>query len=151
MYMLIQTASEKGTGLLVKGRRRRLGAWLLVGWLAYLFTTVAQACCISFSANPGSVGRTPAIHAGEMATHSSGSPMLPSLPDSDCDALSAIGPGAPNAATGTVERLDLPTVAPLASEQLAVYVHAGAFPASNSLRPPTSGVPRYLRNQRLLI
>jgi hypothetical protein len=77
--------------------------------------------------------------------------MLPSLPDSDCEALSAIGPGAPNAETGAIERLDLPTVAPLASEQLAVYARLRAFPVSDSLRPPTSGVLRYLRNQRLLI
>jgi hypothetical protein len=149
--MLIPGADEKGTGLLVKGRRRRLGVWLLVGWLAYWFTTAAQACCISFAADPGSVGRTPAIQADELAIHFSGALVLPFLPDSDCDALSAIGPGAPNAAIGTVERLDLPTVTPLASQQPAIDNHARLVLASNSLHPPTSGVPLYLRNQQLLI
>lgn len=77
--------------------------------------------------------------------------MLPSLPDSDCEALSAIGPGAPNAATVAFDRVDLPTVAPLASQQPAIDNHARPIPASHSLHPPSSGVPQYLRNQRLLI
>lgn len=151
LSMLIQTAYEKGTGSPVRGRRRRLGRWLLVGWLAYWFTTVAQACCISLAIDPGSVGRTPAMHAGELATLSSGSPILPSLPDSDCEAVSAIGPGAPNAATRAIERLDLPTVAPLASQHPEIDNRAPPVRASDSLHPPSSGVPQYLRNQRLQI
>ena len=136
--------------MLITGRRRRLGAWLLVGWIAYWFTTVAQACCIGFP-SPGSVGRAPSFQAGELAVHFSEALTLPSLPDNNCDALSGIGPGAPNAATGTVERLDLPTVAPLASQQPPIDNHARPVRASHSLHPPSSGVPQYLRNQRLLI
>jgi len=149
--MLITGANEKGTGLLVTGRRRRLGVWLLAGWLAYWFTTAAQACCISFVADPGAGGRAPAIQAGELAAYSSGSPLLPSIPDSDCEALSAIGLGAPNAATAAVDRLDPPTTAPLASERTRIDNLDHSVLASDPLHPPAFGVPLYLRNQRFLI
>jgi hypothetical protein len=147
----MQTANEKETSMLVTGRRRRLGAWLLVGWLAYWFTTVAQACCISFAADPGSVGRTPAFHAGELANDSSGSPMLPSLPDLDCDALSAIGPGATNAPTAAIDRIDMPTASPLSSERVRTDDLDRSVLAPDLLHPPAFGVPLYLRNQRFLI
>ena len=138
------------TGQAARNGKRRVAS-LLMGWLAFWFTTVAQACCISFAADPGSSGRAPAIQAGELAAHSSGFPTLPSLPDIDCGALSAIGPGAPNAAIAASDRLDLPTAAPLAAERVRTDNLDHSVLASDPLHPPAFGVPLYLRNQRFLI
>ena len=149
--MLTQPAIQNAAKAPVRGRRRRLGAWLVVGWLTYWFAAVAQACCISLSAGPESSGRTPAFHTGEAATHSFGSPTLPSFPDIDCDALGAIAPGATNTAVAGMDRIDVPDVAPLALEHVRTGNHNRVVIASDPLHPPASGVPLYLRNQRLLI
>ena len=148
--MLSLAASEKSNVFPVR-KRRRLGAWLLVGWLAYWFTTVAQACCVGLAADPGSVGRTPAFHASEAAIDASGSPTLPALPDLDCDALSAIGPGAAATATPTLGHLDPWTMPSLASQRFATDDHIRFLPASDPSHPPASGVPLFLRNKRFLI
>ena len=139
------------TSMLATGQRRRLGAWLLLGWAAFWLTAVVQPFCSSFAAIGGPDEPTPLVHAAELITNHAELPSRPSHPDTDCADLSVVGPGIPNAATAAFDRVDLPMTAPLATEQIAIDNHARPVLASGSLHPPSSGVPLYLRNQRLLI
>ena len=144
-----QSTHANQISMLATGRRRRLGAWLLAGWVAFWLTTVLQPCCSSFAAKSGSDAPTSVAHAAGPMTHLAEPLLFPEHPDTDCPDLSAVGPGAPNAMTGATG-LNLLTAAP-ALGNLALRGGAGAFLASyfpHSTQPSTL---LYLRTQRIRI
>jgi hypothetical protein len=137
--------------MLATGQRRRLGAWLLLGWAAFWLTAVIQPCCSRFAATSGSDKPSSLVHATDPVAHHAESSSLPSRPDNDCPDLSAIGPGMPNAATTVTDRLDFLMMAPSVPLLLKPYDDARAFLTSNVPHPPPSGAPLYLRTQRFRI
>lgn len=128
--------------------RRRLGAWLLLGWVMFWFTTaIAQPfCCINFTVGAG--GKTAAAqqfnnHPVDHADDSSRD--RPACPD-----LTLLDAISPTAAASAGDRLDLAIALPPAD----AIEPAGSGPvrlARYLSIPPPRHVPLYLRNQRFLI
>ncbi len=139
------------TSMLAIGQRRRFGAWLLLGWVAYWLLAVVQPCCSSFAAKGKSNAPAPAAHAIDKMANHAGSLSLPSIPDTDCPDLSAVGSGMTNTVTTVTDRLDLLMAEPSVLFLLKPYDSARAFLTSNILHPPPSGAPPYLRTQRFRI
>ncbi len=130
--------------------RRQIAISLLVGWLAFWFTTAAQACCFGFPADHGAIGLPAATPAGAPGGPWTGSSPLPSVPDIDCDALSAIGPVVPGAALPPADGTDLPAAARREKAPAAV-ARASEYLSFGTPDHPLSGLPPYLRLRRLLI
>lgn len=129
-------------------RRRRLGAWLLLGWAMFWLTTaIAQPfCCISFAVGAGGESVTTQQFSDRLAVHTDGkSPGGPECPNLAVpDAIS------PTAAAFAADRLDL-VAAPPAAPGTTARTYGPAVIAQYLLVPPPPHVPLYLRNQRFLI
>jgi hypothetical protein len=138
-----------GTSLLVTGRRRRMGAWLLVGWLAFWLTAVVQPCELVLAAEQNPLG---AVLSTSGSSHQPASehPREPAPAGSHCPDVSAVDVVAPTAITLQDDNLAAPHPAPGFGASIAPRngpsrdVVYGASP----LPPP---IPLYLRNQRFLI
>ncbi len=149
--MTDRSAHANQTGMLTTGQRRRLGAWLLLGWATFWLMAVIEPCCRSFAVTNGSDKPTPLLHAAGPVAHHVESPSLPSRSDTDCPDLSAAGPGIPNAVTAVTDRPDFPVTAPSVPLLFKPYGDARALLTSNVPHPPLSGAPLYLRTQRFRI
>jgi hypothetical protein len=147
--MRILGAAEMGTGLLVTGRRRRMGAWLLVGWLAFWLTTAVQPCELV----PAAEQNPP---AAALSTSGSSHPPAsehthdPAPAGTHCPDVSAVDVVTTTAITLQDDNLATPHPAPGFGVSIAPrngpsrdVVHG-----ASSLPPP---IPLYLRNQRFLI
>ena len=146
--MTASSISDNGvTRPFARTGRRRLAAWLLLGWTAFWWNTAfAQFCCTELAAPAPHSATAPHQDAGGPEHHGSG----PSPAGSDCPDLSAQGPvtassdlaGASNA--GPTAFPPLPAVGfPRAGNPLRrAYQHGLAPPAR---------VPVYLLHQRFLI
>ena len=139
------------TSMLAIGRRRRFGAWLLLGWVAFWLTTVLQPCCSRFAAESGSNEPTSVANAADPMTRNAESPSPPSYPDTDCPDLSAVGPGISTASATVTDSLDFLMTAPSVPLLLKPYDDARAFLTSNVPHPPQPSTPLYLRTQRFRI
>ena len=142
-------AAEEGTGLLVRGRRRRLGIGLLAGWLAFWLTSAVQPCGLVRAAEQG----PPAA-----ALSTSGSSHQPA-PEHTHEPAPA-GTHCPD-----VSAVDVVTTTAITpqDDNLATLHPAPGFGPSIALRnrpsrnvvyeilPLPPPIPLYLRNQRLLI
>jgi hypothetical protein len=137
--------------MLATGRRRRLGAWLLAGWVAFWLTTVLQPCCSSFAAESGRDSPTPIAHADDSAVHLVELLPYPELPDTECQDLTSTGPGVTNAVVMVTDRPDFLMTAQSVPLLFKPYDDARALLTSNIPHPPPSGAPLYLRTQRFRI
>jgi hypothetical protein len=148
MSTLRQDQGKRNTAPAGETRRRRLGAWLLLGWAMFWFTTaIAQPfCCKSFA---GGTGNEPAL-AQQLSDHLADHPGDTSQRGPDCPDLAVPNAISPIAAASSADRLD-PTVAPPPLDAIKPVDNEPARLARYLSIPPPQHVPLYLRNQRFLI
>jgi hypothetical protein len=131
--------------------RRRLGAWLLLGWAAFWLMTVVEPGCSRFAAVTGTDQPMSVIRDANPATLLAESPPLSSHSDTDCPDLGAVCPGASNAVAKVTGRVDFLMTAPAVPIPLKPYDDAHAFLTSSVAHPPPPGAPLYLSTQRFRI
>jgi hypothetical protein len=129
-------------------RRRSFAAWLLLGWVAFWLTTMAQACAVDamprpLSSNTAALTHEPAEQAGFPDRQSDPAPCCHDL-TAPPDLLTA-------AVTAIADRFDSVTPVLVAAEAHVVRQQAYALNTARTGVAPLSQVPLYLRNQRFLI
>lgn len=132
-------------------RRRRLAAWLLVGWAMFWFITVIQPCS-NLPAPQGNADQRVAIQIGSDAMWNAnlhgGAPMDD---DGSCQTMSAVPITLPNTASVSNYYTDSWFVVSHTASAAPAPRHAGVVIAHAASASPLSGAPAYLRHQRLLI
>lgn len=132
------------------GHRRRLGCWLLLGWLAFWLPTVGYACQLNNAAPGQRNGLSTVAPAASACANAIDSQSRLPAPDTDCHFLMAAAIGASVTSVSTSNAFDFPLVAAPAAgaSALRLEVRAVRMATPTGQRQPT---PLYLRNQRLLI
>lgn len=129
-------------------RRRRLAAWLLLGWAMFWLFSVPEPCCRNLA-----VDNADPLAAMEVSgdVTETGNPCGGAPQDGGvCQSVSVAQIG-PFDATGAVPyRTDLSFDTALAAI-VPTPRHAGTVIADTPSDSPLSGAPIYLRHQRLLI
>jgi hypothetical protein len=130
-------------------RRRRLAAWLLLGWAMFWLITVIQPFCSNLAGPQASAEQRMAIPIGSDATWFANWHRGAPLDDGSCQSVSVATISASD--TSTVPyRPDLSFNVALPA--LASLPHrVGATVAYAPTDSPSPGAPLYLRHQRLLI
>ena len=130
-------------------RRRHHSVWLLVGWLAFWFTTAVCPLEHSF-ADRADHHPSELMLASDALLSPAGDQQDPGG-DYHCPDVSAITVNADTATTAKDYSLDNsspPLVASAFAPQPATGLHGGT---QHDLHPPPVRIPLYLRTQRLLI
>jgi hypothetical protein len=148
--MRIQSAHESQTGMPASGQRRRVGAWILLAWVAFWPIVAAQPHCSSLVSTGGSGEPMSVANAADPMMQRAGSPSLPLNSYTDCPELAAVRTVPTNAATAATERPEILMAAPYAPLPLTLH-DARTVLTSNVPYPPSPGAPLYLRTQRFRI
>ena len=149
-YRVVADNESKTSHEMTLSWRRRLAAWLLVGWAMFWLVSVIQLCCQTMPAPHDDADQRAASQISADGTET-GNP-YGSVPQREgfCQSVSvaAIGPSDTASAATYGAALSFDT-APAAIVPAPRY--AGTVIAYIPSAPPLSGAPPYLRHQRLLI
>ena len=148
-YRIISDNGSSTTSGVTSQRRRRLAAWLLLGWAMFWLVTVIQPFCSSLAGPQANADQRMTIPTGSdamwFANWHRGAP----LDDGSCQGVSVATISASDTPTGPY-RPDLSfNVALPALTSLPHRV--GTTVAYAPTDSPSPGAPLYLRHQRLLI
>lgn len=145
----IISPNGSSTGSGVTSQRRRLAAWLLLGWVMFWLVTVIQPFCSKLAGREANAEQRTVIPMGGNTAKLGNWHREAPLDGGSCQSVSATTISASDTATSPYRPNLSFNVAPAALASLPR--RAGVTIAYAPSDSPSPGTPLYLRHQRLLI